>query len=183
MARSFPPLNSAVAAILLALASPAGAEEHLQPLYDALREASGTAADEIAQKIWEEWSKSGSPAMDLLLERGREAIAVGDPERAVQHLSVLVEQAPGFAEGWNARATAYFQLGQYTLALSDIRRTLALNPQHFGALAGLAVILEELGYEPKALEAWRAVEAIYPTQPEVGLSVQRLSRVVEGEAL
>ncbi len=176
-------LKSAVAAVLLALAPPSAADEHLQPLYDALKEASGSAAEEIAQKIWGEWSKSGSPAMDLLLERGRAALGAGEVPRAVEHLSVLVEQAPDFAEGWNARATAYYRLGFYTLALADIRRTLALNPQHFGALGGLAVILEELDYTAEALAAWRAVQAIHPSQPQVRETVERLSRAVEGQSL
>src|SRR5690606_3470319 len=87
--------------------------------------------------ILREWSKSGSPAMDLLLKRGREAMEAGDLKAAIEHLTALTDHAPEFAEGWNARATAYFLAGAFGPSVDDIRHTLALNPRHFGALAGL----------------------------------------------
>ena len=67
---------------------------------------------------------------------------------AIEHFTALVDHAPEFAEGYNARATAYFQNGQYGPSLEDIRQTLMLNPRHFGAMSGLALILEELGRPP-----------------------------------
>ena len=158
-----------------------GAE--LDPLFDALRDADPTGAQEIENRIWQEWSKSGSAAMDLLLERGREALQEGELDVAIEHFSALVDHAPEFAEGYNARATAYFQEGEYGLALEDIRQTLARNPRHFGAMSGLAMILEEIGEEEGALEAWRAVEALNPARPGVREAIERLERRVEGVTL
>jgi Tfp pilus assembly protein PilF len=155
----------------------------LDPLFEALRQADPAGAQQIEGRIWQEWSKSGSAAMDLLLERGREAIEAGEVEVAVEHFSALVDHAPDFAEAYNGRATAYFQEGEYGLALEDIRQALALNPRHFGAMSGLAMILEEIGEEKGALEAWRAVEALNPSRQGVREAIERLQRRVEGVTL
>ncbi len=138
---------------------------------------------QIEDSILHEWSKSGSPAMDLLLRRGQSALEAGETEVAIEHFNALTDHAPDFAEGWNARATAFFHTGEYGLSVADIQRTLALNPDHFGAMTGLAVIFEELSYESEALEVYRAVEAIHPHRPIVKEAIERLERTVEGERL
>ena len=133
--------------------------------------------------VQREWSKSGSPAMDLLLRRGREAMATGDYPTAIEHLTALTDHAPDFAEGWNARATAFYFAGNLGLSMHDIRRTLALNPHHYGALAGLGMIFEDLGLTDSALRAYRASLAIHPHQDGVQQSVERLTKATEGIAL
>ena len=121
--------------------------------------------------------------MDLLLERGREAMNEGDTKLAIEHLTALVDHAPDFAEAYNMRATAYFHAGKYGPSLEDIARTFQLNPRHFGAMSGLALILEELDRPEDALAAWREVEAINPNQPGLAEALIRLERQVEGRRL
>lgn len=181
-------LKCAVAALAasLVLAAPAAAsadDAELEALFEGLKSADAVAAEQIEARIYDIWSLSGSASMDLLLERGREALVNGDVKLAIEHLTALVDHAPDFAEGYNARATAYFQNGQYGPSLEDIRRTLALNPRHFGAISGLALILEELGRPVEALEAWREVQKINPSQSGLEAALQRLERQVEGEKL
>jgi Flp pilus assembly protein TadD len=155
----------------------------LDALFDRLKSATATEAEGIEAEIWLAWSKSGSDAMDLLLERGRSAMSAGDPDLAVQHLTALIDHAPGFAEGWNARATAYYQLGAFGPAVSDIARTLTLNPRHFGALSGLGSIFEELGTPLKARQAYEAALAINPYAAGVSDAIARISRETEGQDL
>lgn len=172
--------------ILLAAAGHAAAAtdgEKLDALFDALKSAEPADADRIAVEIQTEWSKSGSPAIDLLLRRGREAMEAEDHVKAVEHFSALIDHAPDFAEGYNARATAYFQMRRFGLSLSDIRVALALNPRHFEAMSGLGLILDELGYAPEALEAFRAVVELHPNRQDVREAIERLSRQVDGEEL
>ena len=179
-------LKSVVAAAVLSLslAVPGFSQEPgLDDLFDALQAAEGESAKAIEGRIWEEWSQSGSPAMDLLLQRGREALEAGDIDRAIEHFSALIDHAPDFAEGYNARATAYFQKGLYGPSLEDIEQTLARNPRHFGALSGLALILEELGIKDGALAAYRAVEEMYPAREGLDAAIDRLSREIEGESI
>ena len=161
----------------------AEAAADLERLFARLQEPVLPEWQTVEDDIWRIWSRSGSPAMDLLLERGREALEAGDAARAIGHLTALTDHAPDFAEGWNARATAFFHAGRYGESLADIARTLELEPRHFGALAGLAAILQELGQDARALEAYRAVRAIHPHRPGLDETIERLERVVEGVTL
>jgi Flp pilus assembly protein TadD len=135
---------------------------------------------QIESAIVAEWSKSGSAAMDLLLSRGQKALSAGDHTAAIAHLTALTDHAPDFAEGWNARATAFFHAAQYGPAIADIERTLALEPRHFGALTGLAVILEKLGRPGDALAAWRRTFALNPHLDSASKAVERLGPKVDG---
>ncbi len=155
----------------------------LDQLFERLQEPVLPEWQRVEDDIWREWSRSGSPAMDLLLQRGREAMEEGDIEAAIEHLTALTDHAPDFAEGWNARATAYFNAGLFGPSLADIQRTLALNPRHFGAMGGLALILEEIGQPDKALEAWQAAQAIHPHRPGINEAIDRLERQVSGTDL
>lgn len=137
----------------------------------------------VETEILREWSRSGSPAMDLLLERGRRAMEAGDLTAAIEHFTALTDHAPDFAEGWNARATAYFHAGLFGPSLADIQRTLTLEPRHFGALSGLGLILESTGREERALEAWRMAHAIHPHSPGINDAIERLERQVSGTDL
>jgi tetratricopeptide (TPR) repeat protein len=121
--------------------------------------------------------------MDLLLQRGRDAMEAGDLTAAIEHLTALTDHAPDFAEGFNTRATAYFQQGLYGPSLKDIARTLALNPRHFGALMGLGTIFEEMGQPQRALEAYRAAHAIHPNEPDLIGAIERLERDLSGITL
>lgn len=170
--------------LVLLAAVPAWADDaRLDQLFAALAGADETSWQGIEDQIWEEWSHSGSPAMDYLLQRGREALAAGETTAAIEHLTALTESAPDFAEGWNARATAFFEAGHYGLALADIGRTLTLEPRHFGALAGLAVILEETGDLKGALEAYRAALAIHPFRPDLREAAERLEAEFQGTSI
>lgn len=177
--------KSAVGAFLLAACLAGGARaqdagDGLDDLFDALRVAGPDDAGAIEDRIWMEWSKSGSPAMDFLLDRGRDALEAGDTGAAIDHFTALIDHAPDFAEGYNGRATAYYQQGLYGPSLEDIRQTLARNPRHFGAIGGLALILEEIGEPDGALEAYRALAEIHPQRDGLAEAITRLERQVEG---
>lgn len=174
---------AAVAGVFLCAGAAGAQTAELDDLFTRLPAAEGREAQRIEREIWIEWSKSGSPSMDLLLERGREAMEAGNPDIAVEHLTALIDHAPDFAEGWNARATAYFQAGQLGPSISDIGHVLTLNPRHFGALAGLGMILEQLDQPERALEVYRAALAINPHLDAVKESVERLEKTAAGQDL
>lgn len=121
--------------------------------------------------------------MDLLLKRGQAAMEAGDLEAAVEHFTALTDHAPDFAEGWNARATAYFLMGQFGPSVADIQRTLALNDHHFGALTGLGIILEQLGRDASAREVYAASLAIHPHQEAIKEALERLELKLSGTEL
>lgn len=177
------PLANGVLAFFLLLAAPAMAGTRLDDLFQQLQTASDEEAGAITQNIWIEWSKSGSASMDLLLRRGQDALSAGDPQAAIDHLTALIDHAPDFAEGYNERATAYFQIGEIGLSVADIAKTLALNPRHFGALAGLGMIFEQLNEPDKALEVYREALTLNPHMKEVRAGVTRLEAQLGGQEL
>jgi tetratricopeptide (TPR) repeat protein len=165
-------------------ALPARADDaRLDELFAALLEAGPDDWLGIEEEIWGEWGQSGSPAMDLLLERGRAKMRAGDLIAAISDFSVLIENAPDFAEGWNARATAYFMADLYGPSVSDIAHVLALEPRHFGALAGLGAVLEEGGNLKDAKGAYEAALAIHPQRPDLREAVQRLEAALQGSTI
>ncbi|EEW25727.1 tetratricopeptide repeat protein [Rhodobacter ferrooxidans] len=174
---------AAIVLIFLSCLPVAAQTAKLDALFADLATADERQAVRIESDIWREWSRSGSPAFDLLLERGRKAMEQGDYEVAIQHLTALTDHAPEFAEGWNALATAYFQNGDLGPSIEDIQRTLALNPRHFGALSGFGVILEELDRPEQALAVYRAALAIHPRLQAVLDAVKRLEEKAAGQAL
>ncbi|TRD20820.1 tetratricopeptide repeat protein [Palleronia caenipelagi] len=176
-------LKSLVAAAFI-FSAPAFAEgDRLDSLFEALATAEGTDAEQIAEKIALEWSKSGSAAMDLLLDRGRDALEAGDTASAIGHLTALVDHAPDFAEAYNSRAVAYFGAKTYGPALADIQMALALNPRHFGAMGGLALIAEEIGAPAIARDALAALIALYPGNEDAVAALGRLEQELDGTAL
>ena len=160
--------------------------ERLDQLFAALAALGAEEEAErkrLAGEIGRLWSHSGSDSMDLLLRRGREALKAGEHKRALQHFSALTDHAPEFAEGWNARATTWFLLEEWGMALADIERTLELEPRHYGALTGLAVILERIDRPEDALRAWRQALAVHPHLERAVKAVERLSVEVEGRGI
>jgi len=121
--------------------------------------------------------------MDLLLQRGRDAMEAGDTSVAIDHFTALIDHAPGFAEGWNARATAYFKAGLYGPSVDDIAHVLALNPRHFGAMAGFGRILEETDKPQQAIKVYEAALAIHPQLAGIKEALERLRTAATGQDL
>ena len=57
---------------------------------------------------------------------------------------------------WNRRAYVYFMQNDVERALGDLRRTLALDPNHFKALDGLGQILREIGQKKAGAQGLQA---------------------------
>lgn len=138
---------------------------------------------EIEEKIWSEWRKSGSSKSDLLLKRGMDAMSRGDFIASVEHLSAAIDYTPNFAEAWNMRATVFFLMKKYNLSVSDIQQTLKLNPRHFGALSGLGMIFERSGQPKQALEVYKKLLEVHPRSRNAIQSVNRLIKDLEGTSL
>ena len=171
-------------AVTLTLTGPSFAQETaLDELFQELSEADESNHTRIADRVISRFEKSGSPAMDLLLRRGGDALEEGDDAAAIEHLTALVDHAPDFAEGYHRRATAYFRAGLMGPALDDLRQTLVLNPRHFKAMFGVGILLEELGRSDEAIAAYEAVLEVYPLEPDAIEALARLTLEIEGQAI
>ena len=117
--------------------------------------------DEIVAQIWTLWQQSGKPEIDAAMQQA--IVLIGQmPDMAMPILDDIVAQAPDWAEGWNKRATVLYLIGEYDRSLADIDRVLALEPRHFGALAGIGLIRIEKGQTREALAAFRRALAVNP---------------------
>jgi tetratricopeptide (TPR) repeat protein len=166
---------------LMSAAAAAGQQaddaKKLDALFAELAEPGRDDWERVEGEISRIWARSGSPSMDLLLRRGNEALEAEDYGAALEHFTALTDHAPDFAEGWNARATTFYLMGEYALSIADVERVLALNPRHFGALAGLAFMFEAMGENDLALKALRAVHALNPNRPNINEAIARLERM------
>ena len=154
---------------------------NLDFLFQALKAAPDAAtARQIENRIWALWLSSGSDTTDLLMTRARAAIEQKDTDMAIRLLDAVVNLKPDYVEGWNRRATLYFEKHEYSRAMSDIARVLALEPRHFGALTGLGMILEDVGDDRQALQVFRRALEVDPHLDKVPDLIKTLSDKVEG---
>lgn len=163
---------------------PGSSDTRLEELFSNLkRERNEQAARRIAARIGEEWLHSGSDNADLLMQWAGDAMKAKKYNVALDFLDQVVTLFPDYAEGWNRRATLHFMMGDYAKSMADIARTLELEPRHFGALAGMAGILEASGEDKLALEAFQRVLDIYPMMRSAQDEVAKLSERIVGEGI
>jgi len=156
----------------------------LDTLFDALKIAPDEAsAKAIEDRIWSAWMVSGSDTCTLLMGRAKAAADDKDFDLAIKLLDAIIDLKPSYVEAWNRRATINYVKKDYARALADIREVLAREPRHFGALAGLGVILQDIGDDKHALEAFRKALAIHPHLEHIPDVIKTLSEKVEGRGI
>jgi tetratricopeptide (TPR) repeat protein len=162
-----------------------GARLHnLDFLFGALKVAPDEAsAKSIEDRIWALWLASGSDTCNLLMTRVKAALDAENYDLAIRLLDAVIEIRPKYVEAWNRRATVFFLKKDYGSALTDLRQVLAREPRHFGALAGLGAIMQDIGDEKSALEAYRRALAIDPHLKGVSDKVKALTDKVDGRPI
>ncbi len=154
---------------------------NLDFLFGALKVApDDDSAKAIEERIWAVWIVSHSDTTNLLMRRVKTAVEKKDLDLAIKLLNAIVKIKPDYVEGWNRLATIYYMKKDYGRALVDIREVLRLEPRHFGALSGLGMILQDIGDDRQALEAFRRALAVYPRLPRIPDMVKKLQDKVEG---
>ena len=145
------------------------------PLLEArLRDESAFVRGFAEQGLWLLWSRSGNPAVDAIMARGVDAMQAGRNGEAIELFTQAVENEPGFAEGWNKRATTYFLAGQYEKSIADCDEVLKRNPHHFGALSGLGEIYLRLERPAQALAWFRRALEVNPNLLGVEFRIRQI---------
>ena len=134
--------------------------------------ASEDQARAVEAEIWSHWLEAPDTASAGMMERALERRRNHDIGGAIAILDDLVVMTPEWAEAWNQRATMLFFNGDYEASMEDIGEVLALEPRHFGALAGKAMILLRQGRGEEAQETLKAAVAINPWLRERALIVE-----------
>ena len=150
-------------------------------LFGALKAAPDEAsARHVEARIWALWMQTPSDTAMLLMVRAKAAMDAKKPDVALKLLDSVVKLRPDYVEAWNRRATLYYLKNDYIHSLEDIQQVLIREPRHFGALAGLGMIMQDLGEEKRALEAFRKALAVNPHLEKVPEFVKSLTEKVEG---
>lgn len=134
----------------------------------------------IETRIWELWLASGDQTMDAEMARGIAFMNAGILRRALSSFDRVIAGAPNFAEGWNKRATVYYLMGDLERSVLDIKRTVVLEPRHFGAFSGLGLIYMATGDDEAALRAFERVLQIHPYYGDVARQVLELREKIKG---
>ncbi len=174
-------------AVVAAWSQPAPArqdDQRLVGLFEGLREAATEAeAGPIEREIWDVWMQSGRAEVDDLMAQGVEAMSARAFARALEAFDRIVQLDPGFAEGWNKRATVHWLMDHNAQSVVDIRRTLALEPRHFGAISGMGLILMEEGDAAGALKAFEAVLEINPNARGAKRNIEQLRALIKDDSV
>jgi tetratricopeptide (TPR) repeat protein len=150
-------------------------------LFGALKVAPDEAsAKHVEARIWALWMQTPSDTAALLMVRAKAAMDAQQMDVALKLLDAVVKLRPDYVEGWNRRATLYYLQNDYAHSLADIAQVLAREPRHFGALAGLGMIMQDIGDDKRALDAFRKALAVNPYLDKVPELVKTLAEKVEG---
>jgi Flp pilus assembly protein TadD len=174
--------------LVLVLAVSAAAADQRDKRLDSLFESLGETerADQtlaVQAKIWEVWIESRDDETNRLMDLGVAAMRAHDLGLALMRFDDVVLNEPDFAEGWNKRATVNFLIGDFASSVEDIKRTLALEPRHFGALSGLGMIYDRVGEKSGALKAFRKAIEINPHLPGVRVRIERLTKELSSKRI
>lgn len=131
--------------------------------------------------LWKIWSRSGDASVDAMLNAGKKLLNNEDYVQAVERFTAVIEANPNFAEGYNQRAIAYFMLEEWSKAIQDCKQTVALNPYHFGALAGLGHVYVRLGKIDAAIDAYKQALIINPNLVTIAEAILRLHHPFQGK--
>jgi tetratricopeptide (TPR) repeat protein len=155
--------------------------QNLDKLFEALKLApTDESAKFVENRIWALWLASGGDTAGLLMSRVKTAVDGKDFDLAVKLLTAIIDIRPDYVEAWNRRATVLYMKKEFGSALADIREVLAREPRHFGALSGLGMILQEIGDDKRALDAFRRALAVHPHLERIPDMVKKLTEKVEG---
>lgn len=137
-------------------------------------EASALAED----ALWSIWLRAGNPEANGLVAEAIEEMNAGHYGRAVVRLDRAIRTSPGFAEAYNQRAIALYLAEKHLRSVADCRRTLALNPWHFGAAAGLGHCYAQLALYERAIDAYHAALKLHPRLDGVRLAVEHVREIL-----
>ncbi len=150
----------------LMLPATAGADqssEMLDDLFGRLKASTNAIeAAAIEGLIWKVWIHRGVAEVDQNMTLGIVAMSEKNFAGSLSYFDRIVRRDPGFAEGWNKRATVHYLMGEFDSSVADIRKTLALEPRHFGALSGMGLIYDALGNSAAAVKVWEKALEINP---------------------
>lgn len=139
----------------------------LDRLFDALRSARNAAeARPVESRIWRAWLQAPDRRAASRMNRNIKYREYGEYWDSMDQVNHVIRRFPRYAEAWNQRAFLHFLQGDYEASIRDCRRTLELEPRHFGCMSGMARAFIRLEREDEARAILTRALAIHPFLPE-----------------
>jgi cytochrome c-type biogenesis protein CcmH/NrfG len=152
---------------------------------DRLIEQMKTAPNErtargVKAQLEDIWLHAGTPAVDLLMTDGAEALENEHFDDAIQSFSDSIVLEPDLSEAWHQRGRAKFLAGDQAGALKDLQHALQLEPRDFSALDLLTDIDVARADWKGAYQAWRSFMELDPQLPGGRERLEQLKQKASG---
>ena len=160
-------------------------QKNLDQLFQKLKnENNQNIARNIEDQIWRLWTTHQSDnSLTQMMNYGTILMNNRNYEEANRIFTKIIDTDPTWAEGWNKRATVYYYQKKYKLSQSDINKVIELENRHFGAFSGQGMVQIKLDNLEKALESYKKVLEIYPSNKAAQTLVDEIEQTIKEETI
>lgn len=156
-----------------------GGRESLEVIGHALKDSDRPVRLLASNGIHALWGKSHGRHNEWAVNKVSRYLAAGEFERVVDIAGEVIDESPKFAEMWNKRAIANFELDRIYESIADCQQVLSLNPYHFPASTGLAHCYLELDDPNNAILHFKYALTVYPDLEYVRNQIRQLQRSLD----
>ena len=160
-------------------------QKSLDQLFQKLKiENNQNIARNIEDQIWKLWTTHQTDnSLTQMMSYGTVLMNNRNYEEANKIFTKIINTDPTWAEGWNKRATVYYYQKKYKLSQLDINKVIELENRHFGALSGQGMVQIKLDNLEKALESYKKVLEIYPSNKAARTLVDEIELTIKEETI
>ena len=160
-------------------------QKNLDQLFQKLKsENNQSIARSIEDKIWNLWTTHNSDnSLTQMMSYGTILMNNRNYDEANRIFTKIIKADPNWAEAWNKRATVYYYQKKYKLSQSDIDKVIELENRHFGALSGQGMVQIKLDNLEKALDSYKKVLEIYPSNKAAQTLVDEIEKTIKEETI
>tara|TARA_B100002019_G_scaffold167562_1_gene144951 strand:+ start:709 stop:1254 length:546 start_codon:yes stop_codon:yes gene_type:complete len=160
-------------------------QKNLDQLFQKLKiENNQNIAQNIEDQIWKLWTThQNDNSLTQMMSYGTVLMNNRNYEEANRIFTKIINTDPTWAEGWNKRATVYYYQKKYKLSQLDINKVIELENRHFGALSGQGMVQIKLDNLEKALESYKKVLEIYPSNKAAQTLVDEIEQTIKEETI
>ena len=154
-------------------------KDAIRPLIATLAHEDPATRTNAERALWSIWFRSDDESVDAMMQKGRDHMKKQQYGEAIQAFTEVIQMAPDFAEGYNQRAFAYLMIDELSKSIEDCKRTIELNPVHFGAFAEMGQCYLKLGDLTAALNAFQQALEINPNLSPITRIISEIQKMIQ----
>ena len=118
--------------------------------------------------------ESADPDVRALVAQGYQAWQARNFPGAADAFQQAVDKDPKYSQGWLALGGAHLAMGDVDQAIEFIRKGISLNPTRSAGYKYLAATFTGLRREDDALQVWRDLEKVNPSDPDASKAIAEI---------